>query len=216
MTLAFGIHRGTWSTFFHIKEYKCFGKIQCFTFSLFKSPRDQIWPWQIVGQGQPWVTIWTNLVGLSHLMSHTKFQGNQPSGSGEEDFLRFFQYMGIMAILFWKNAMSHLYLIQYPKRPNLTLTKMGRRSTKGHHLKKFSSTQSTDTTYQVSSQSAQWFWRRKYFKIFTIYGHGDQVDHVTMTNWTNLRSSYCQDDAIYNIHARMTKFTKWEKFTQRL
>ena len=37
------------------------------------------------------------------------------------------------------------------------LDKNGSRSTEGHHLKKFSSTQSTDTTYQVSSQSAQWF-----------------------------------------------------------
>ena len=32
-------------------------------------------------------------------MLHTKFQGNQPSGSGEEDFLRFLPYMGIAAIL---------------------------------------------------------------------------------------------------------------------
>ena len=36
----------------------------------------------------------------SHLMLHTKFQGNQPRGSGEEDFLRFLPYMGIVAILF--------------------------------------------------------------------------------------------------------------------
>ena len=32
-------------------------------------------------------------------MLHTKFQGNQASGSGEEDFLRFSPYMGIVAIL---------------------------------------------------------------------------------------------------------------------
>ena len=32
-------------------------------------------------------------------MLHTKFQGHQPFGSGEEDFLRFLQYMGIAATL---------------------------------------------------------------------------------------------------------------------
>ena len=32
-------------------------------------------------------------------MLHTKFQGNQPSDSGEEDFLRFLPYMGMAAIL---------------------------------------------------------------------------------------------------------------------
>ena len=89
MTLTFDVHRGACSTYFHITEYHCFGKIQCFTFSAFKSLRDQIWPSWKIGQGQPRVTIWTNLVVLSHLMLQTKFQGNQPSGSGEEDFLRF-------------------------------------------------------------------------------------------------------------------------------
>ena len=32
-------------------------------------------------------------------MLHTKFQGNRPFGSGEEDFLRFLPYMGMVAIL---------------------------------------------------------------------------------------------------------------------
>ena len=32
-------------------------------------------------------------------MLYTKFQGNQPSGSGEEDFLSFLPYMGMAAIL---------------------------------------------------------------------------------------------------------------------
>ena len=73
-------------TFFHIKEYHCFGKIQRFPFPSFKRPRDQIWPSWKVGQGQHRFTIWTNLLVLSHLMLHIKFQGNQPSGPGEEDF----------------------------------------------------------------------------------------------------------------------------------
>ena len=32
-------------------------------------------------------------------MLHTKFRGNQPAGSGEEDFKGFLSYMGMVAIL---------------------------------------------------------------------------------------------------------------------
>ena len=32
-------------------------------------------------------------------MLHTKFSGNWPAGSREEDFKRFLQYMGMAAIL---------------------------------------------------------------------------------------------------------------------
>ena len=32
-------------------------------------------------------------------MLHTKFRGNRPAGSGEEDFFRFLPYMGMVAIL---------------------------------------------------------------------------------------------------------------------
>ena len=64
-----------------------------------QSIRDQIWPCHKIGEGQPKVIIWTNLVVLEHPMLHTKFQGHQPFGSGEEDFLRFLSYMGMVAIL---------------------------------------------------------------------------------------------------------------------
>ena len=45
------------------------------------------------------VIIYTNFIELTPQMLHTMFQGNQPSGSGEEDFLRFLPYMGMAAIL---------------------------------------------------------------------------------------------------------------------
>ena len=32
-------------------------------------------------------------------MLHTNFQGHWPFGSGEEDFLRFLPYIGVVAIL---------------------------------------------------------------------------------------------------------------------
>ena len=52
-----------------------------------------------MGQGQTRDLIWTNLVVLTYMMLHTKFQGHWSIGSGEEDFLRFLQYMGMAAML---------------------------------------------------------------------------------------------------------------------
>ena len=43
--------------------------------------------------GQPRIIIWTNLVGPTTPMLHTKSQGHLPSGSGE-DFLRVFTIYG--------------------------------------------------------------------------------------------------------------------------
>ena len=45
------------------------------------------------------VIIYTNFIELTPQMLHTKFHCNRPSGSGEEDFLRFLPYMGMAAIL---------------------------------------------------------------------------------------------------------------------
>ena len=39
-----------------------------------------------IGQGQPRVIIYINLKEITPQMLYTKFQGNWPSGSGEEDF----------------------------------------------------------------------------------------------------------------------------------
>ena len=66
-----------------------FNSIQKINFSLifpFKCIRKQIWPWRWVYQGQLRIIIWTNLVGPTSPMLHTKSQGHLPSGSGEEDF----------------------------------------------------------------------------------------------------------------------------------
>ena len=52
-----------------------------------------------MGQGQPRVIICIFLVGLALTMLHTKFQGHQSIGSGEEDFLRFLPYMVMAAML---------------------------------------------------------------------------------------------------------------------
>ena len=63
-------------------------KMHFFNFFPIKSLRDQIWHCHKIGQGQSRVIIYINIEGLTPQMLHCKFQGNQPSGSGE-DFLRF-------------------------------------------------------------------------------------------------------------------------------
>ena len=45
-----------------------------------------------------------------------------------------------------------------------------------------------NATYQVSRSSINWFWRRRFFKVFTIYGHNGHLGHVTRTVGTTFRS----------------------------
>ena len=97
-------------------------KINNFHFFPYKSLCDQIWPWRKMGQSQPRVIIWTTLVVLPYTMLHTKFQGHWSTGSGEEDFLRFFTIYGHCAMLvMWPRpsflkALEALYEI-YCNRP---------------------------------------------------------------------------------------------------
>ena len=82
-----------------IIDYNSFWNIHCFTCFPYKSIRDHIWPCRKIGQSQPSVIIWINMVLLEHLILHTKFQGYWPFDSGEEDFLMFLPYMGMVGIL---------------------------------------------------------------------------------------------------------------------
>ena len=103
MTLTFDTQSNSWTYL-----AKCFKQ-------LCKSLRDQIWPWRKMGQGQARVIIWTTLEVLSYTMLHTKFQGHWPTGSGEEDFLRFLPYMGMAAMLvMWPSQFEQLF---FPKGP---------------------------------------------------------------------------------------------------
>ena len=96
---------------FDITDNNSFWKIHYVTFFPYKSIRDQIWPCRKIGHGQPRVIIWANLVVLEHPMIHTKFQGQQPLGSREEDFLRFLPYMGVAAILvMWPGSFEQTFI----------------------------------------------------------------------------------------------------------
>ena len=69
-------------------------KCTVFTFSYRKSQSYQIWPCRKIGQGHSRFFIWTNYDGQESPMLHTKFRGNQPVGSEEEDFWRVFTIYG--------------------------------------------------------------------------------------------------------------------------
>ena len=68
-------------------------------FPPFKCIDDLICPYCKIGKGHPRVMIYINFVELLTLMLHAKFQNHRPSGSGEEDFLRFLLFIAIAAIL---------------------------------------------------------------------------------------------------------------------
>ena len=55
-------------------------------------------------------------------------------------------------------------------------------------MKNLGSTRIDNATYSVSRSSVKWFWRRRFFKVFTIYGHGGHVGHVTQLICINFHS----------------------------
>ena len=58
-----------------------------------KNLSDQTWPWRKIGQGQPSVIIWANLVVFVYIKLHIKIQCHWLTGS-EEDFLKIFTVYG--------------------------------------------------------------------------------------------------------------------------
>ena len=97
--------------YFQIRDDNSFWKIHCFSFFPYKSIRDQIRPCHKIGQGQPRVIIWTNMVVLEHPMLHNKFQDHQTFGSGEDFFKVFTIYrhgghLGHVTLTIWTNFRS--------------------------------------------------------------------------------------------------------------
>ena len=94
VTLTFNTHISSLSQLVSGHRLQNFWKINSFHFFLWISLYYQIWPCRKIGQGQPMVIIWTNYDGQESPMRHTKFLGNQSTGSGEKDFWRVFTIYG--------------------------------------------------------------------------------------------------------------------------
>ena len=76
-----------------------------------------------IGQGEPRVIIWINLVVLEHPMLCTKFQGHWPFGAGEEYFL---PYMGTAAILvMWPGRFDQTFVPPSQRSSIWNLTLIG-------------------------------------------------------------------------------------------
>ena len=90
MTLTFDIHIGPCTHLVNCINQLWHHRwnIHCFIFFPYKSIRDQNWSCRKIGQGQPRVIIWTNLVLLEHPMLQIMFQGHRLFGF-DEDVLRF-------------------------------------------------------------------------------------------------------------------------------
>ena len=84
---------------------------------------------------------------------------------------------------YWSCDLDSLNIFLFS--PNLTWS----RSTQAHNLNNLGSTCIDNVTYHVSRSSVYWFWRRRFFKVFTIYGHGGHVGHVTQLICINFHSN---------------------------
>ena len=97
---AFPCHR------VHQQQQKC-------TFSIFQiqKPKGPNLTFHKIGQSLHSVIMCAYFVVLESQVLHTKFQGNQPSGSGEEDFLMFLSYMGMVTILvMWPGPILQIFI----------------------------------------------------------------------------------------------------------
>ena len=63
----------------------------------------------------------------------------------------------------------------YKHFPLVDCRKIGQDQPKGHHLCNHGSTWVPNATYQVSRSLVNWFWGRRFLKVFTIYGHGGHI-----------------------------------------
>jgi hypothetical protein len=144
-----------------------------------------------------WTLIWTNLNFLHPRMICTKFDWIWPSSSGEEDFFKIFsafllfryylpfkkgspldlnkresprpkddlcQVWFKLAQWFWRRRFLYdptpiLHFCEYlPFEEDLAL-----------YLNKLESPSPKDDLYQLWLNLAQWFWRRKFLNIFSVF-----------------------------------------------
>ena len=68
--------------------------------------------------------------------------------------------------------------------------KNGSGLTHGQYLNKLGSTRAPCAAYKVSRSSAFWFRRRRFSKVFIIYGHGEHLCHVTWNVWIKFLFPY--------------------------
>ena len=156
-----------------------------------KKHKGPIWPCRKLGQGQPRVIIWTNLVVLEYPMLHTNFQGHRLFGSREEDFFkRFLPYMGMTAILvMWPGPFEQTFILpshggsawnlasisqaisKEKKFENVNLSDLGSRSINDFDIHKGSCSHLDNCIYQFWHHRLQQFLKNPLFYLWPRQKH---------------------------------------------
>ena len=120
--------------------------------------------------------IWTNLNPLHPRMHFAKFGCNWPSGSGDEDFFNFVNAFSLFRnyLSLEKDRALHLNKLESPSFKNAL----------------WESPSINDALCQIWLKLAQWFWRRRFFFILSMYFryfvHISPWKRVELLIWTNL------------------------------
>ena len=99
-----------------------------------------------------------------------------------------------------------------------------------HYFSNFDRPHVPDDLYKDSTPRHSWFWRRRFLKVFTIYGHGGHLDQRTVTilaifrspnlrrpiwNLSKIGSEASEEKSFENVNARTDGRTddRWKVIT---
>ena len=82
---------------------------------------------------------------------------------------------------FWSRRFLKVFPIQMHREANLTLPYKGQTSTYDNSFSNFGRTAFPDDSCKGSAPRHSRFWRRRFLKVFTIYGRGGQLGQRNAT-----------------------------------
>ena len=82
---------------------------------------------------------------------------------------------------FWRRRFLKVFPIQMHREANLTLLYKGQTSTYDNSFSNFGRPPVPDDSCKGSAPRHSWFWRRRFLKVFTIYGRGGHLGQRTAT-----------------------------------
>ena len=82
---------------------------------------------------------------------------------------------------FWRRRFLKVFPIQMHREANLTLPYKGQMSIYNIYFSNFGRPPVPNDLCKVSPPRHPRFWRRRFLKVFTIYGHGGHLGQLTVT-----------------------------------
>ena len=89
---------------------------------------------------------------------------------------------------FWRRRFLKVFPIQMNREANLTLPQKGQTSTYNNSFSNFGRPPVPNDSCKGSAQRHSQFWRRRFLKVFTIYGQGSHLGQRTATILASFRS----------------------------